>query len=131
MKTERTTKYSSAVASYMKQVGHASNAQILDYLHESYPDVSATTVHRITARMLERGELVAAPATRGNAVRFDANKQPHDHFQCTNCDRLRDVDLLGDVLDSLENMVGDCDINGRINVQGACSNCMKKEDKST
>ena len=102
MSTERVTKYVTAVQAYMQQASHATNAQILAYLQQTYPELSATTVHRITTRMVERGQLAFAPAGKDQAARFDANTAPHDHFQCGGCDRLRDVALPAMVFDAMK-----------------------------
>ncbi|HEY5667794.1 MAG TPA: transcriptional repressor [Candidatus Saccharimonadales bacterium] len=125
MTSERTTKYTAAVAAYMQEVGHASNAQILAHLQRTYPDLTATTVHRITARMLERGDLSSAPTANDNAARFDSNTSPHDHFQCGCCGRLRDVTLPQDVFNAIQAKLGDCKISGRLIIQGACARCIK------
>lgn len=124
MTVERTTKYSAAVREFMARAGHATNGQILAHLQRTYPELSATTVHRITARMLERGELAAAPDAADHAARFDAELAPHDHFQCRRCDRLRDVVLPADMFERIQAMMGDCRLNGRLTVQGACNKCL-------
>lgn len=124
---ERTTKYTTAVAAFISEEKHVTNATILTDLQKAYPEVSATTVHRITSRMVERHELATAPSTLDNATRFDANLEPHDHFQCTNCDGLRDVELPDSIVDSLELIMGDCQLNGRLTIQGRCAKCYAKE----
>ena len=127
MSTERMTKYVLAVQEYMHQAGHATNAQILAHLQQAYPELSATTVHRITARMVERGQLDVAPSGSDQSTRFDANTSPHDHFQCRGCDRLRDVDLPASVFEAMQQQIGDCKVSGRLVVQGTCARCMEKE----
>jgi Fur family peroxide stress response transcriptional regulator len=124
---ERTTKYTTAVSAFIAEQGHATNAAILAGLQKTYPEVSATTIHRITSRMIERHELAAAPSTLDNAARFDANLQPHDHFQCINCDGLRDVELPDSVISVLKNIMEDCQLTGQLTIQGTCAKCCKKE----
>jgi len=124
---ERATKYTTAVATFITDNKHATNITILTHLQNTYPELSATTIHRITSRMVERRELVIAPSTLNNASRFDANLQPHDHFQCTNCDGLRDIELPDSVVNSLETILGDCQLTGRLTIQGKCAECCKKE----
>ena len=109
----------------MNKVGHASNADILQHLQHTYPELSATTVHRITTRMVERGELNQAPSSLDNVARFDAITKPHDHFRCTSCDRLRDIELPADMFDTIQAMMGDCKLNGRLVVQGSCNKCLQ------
>jgi Fe2+ or Zn2+ uptake regulation protein len=124
MTVERTTKYVSAIRLLMQQFGHATNAQLLAALHESYPDVSATTVHRITTRLQERDEIRLAPPTADNAQRYDANTLPHDHFQCTQCGQLRDADIRDTILPIVESAIGDgCSISGRLVISGLCKQC--------
>lgn len=122
---ERSTKYTTAVKAYLARVGHATNSQILNHLRQASPELSATTVHRITVRLVARGELAAAPADKDNAARFDINTDPHDHFHCLRCDRLRDVELPAALFDSLQSMMGDCRLNGRLTVQGSCDKCLR------
>lgn len=129
MLKERTTRYIQAVKSYLQQTGHATNAQILRHLQLDYPELSATTVHRITARMVERGQLALAPMAKDSAVRFDSNLSAHDHFQCLNCDRLRDVVLPPVMFESIQEMMGDCKLNGRLTVQGSCNKCLKHTEE--
>lgn len=111
----------------MAAVGHASNADILAHLRVGFPELSATTVHRLTARMCERGELGSAPVTADHAARFDSNLAPHDHFQCLGCDGLRDMQLPDDIMSVLQKAAGDCTFSGRLTIQGTCTSCLKKE----
>lgn len=113
----------------MKEAGHATNTQILASLQRAYPELSATTVHRITTRMIERRELGLAPVAKGSAARFDVNTTPHDHFQCLRCDRLRDVELPQEVFSAIQKMMGDCKLNGRLTVQGSCDKCLKHTEE--
>lgn len=128
MVSARQTKYSVAVADFMRATGHATNAQILTALRDIYPELSATTVHRLTSRLVERGQLAYAPVTTDNATRFDTNLTPHDHFQCVHCDNLRDIEIPQPVLDQLQKLMGDCRFTGRLTLQGECTHCIKKEE---
>ena len=127
---ERVTKYMLAVQAHLNTVGHATNADLLRVLHAEYPALSATTIHRITTRMVERGELRLAPATPENAMRFDANLVPHDHFMCMGCGLIKDADISDAIRPLLEKSIGDgCAISGRLVVSGYCKQCaIDKED---
>lgn len=107
----------------MQKVGHATNQQILLHLQKQFPELSITTVHRITTRMIIRAELNVAPTTKDKAARFDVNIANHDHFQCANCDRLRDVELPQYIFDSIQDLMGDCKLDGRLTVSGSCNKC--------
>lgn len=107
--------------------GHASNAEVLEHIRLEFPEVSATTIHRITTRMVERNEAGLGPVTIENSLRLDANTSPHDHFQCLTCDCVRDIQLGSDILTSLQAQLGDCRFSGSLTIQGTCANCLKEE----
>ena len=124
---ERKSKYVSAVRSLMHQMGHATNFELLESLRSEYPDLSATTVHRVTARLHERGELQLAPTGRENVLRYDANSLPHDHFMCSLCGLLRDANLGPIIRPQIEQAIGDgCSIAGNLTVSGICKQCHKE-----
>jgi len=121
----RQTKYTLAVKDYMAVVGHATNSEILNYLRLTYPDLSATTVHRITARMLNRKLLALGPVSSDNYLRYDINVSKHDHFQCRQCDHLRDIIIPGNLLNALSDLTKDCQLSGPLVINGLCSHCLK------
>jgi Fe2+ or Zn2+ uptake regulation protein len=127
MSSERSTKYTRAVQEYLSAKGHASNAEITEHIRLQFPEVSATTIHRITARMIERSEAGTGPVTAENTLRLDANTTPHDHFQCLTCDCVRDIQLSPDILSLLQAQLGDCRFSGNLTIQGTCANCLKEE----
>lgn len=125
---DRSTKYTKAVAKAMAQLGHATNQLLLETLRLQYPNLSATTVHRITTRLVERGELRMAPNTKDACMRFDANTAPHDHFMCDICGMLRDAQLSESVRPAIEQAIGtDCSISGNLTISGVCRQCHTKE----
>lgn len=125
MKTtpSRQTKYCQAISVIMLHKGHASNTELLSGLRLKFPNVSATTVHRATARLAARGELAFAPATLSGAMRYDANVVPHDHFSCSVCGKLVDTDVADRVSELLASSVEGCRISGRIIISGVCKQC--------
>ena len=123
----RQTKYCEAIEHALKIKGHASNSELIMLLRESFPEVSATTVHRATARLASRGKIALAPPTIDGSMRYDANVQPHDHFSCSKCGILRDTDIKQQIIPILEQSIGDCSISGRITVSGICKNCKEGE----
>lgn len=121
---DRTSKYIARVRELIGRMGHATNTELIEALQVDYPDVSATTVHRITSRMLERDELQLAPAGRANVLRYDVNISPHDHFMCEQCGLIRDADLGEIVRPYIERAIGNgCSISGSLTVSGICKKC--------
>ncbi|MCA9348957.1 transcriptional repressor [Candidatus Saccharibacteria bacterium] len=123
----RESKYCTLIRQAVKSLGHASNAEIAVLVRKHYPYVSDTTIHRATARLAGRGEISVAPADTSGAMRYDANIKPHDHFLCTECDELQDIDVLPLVMNTLENCTArNCQISGRVLVSGICGRCSRR-----
>jgi Fe2+ or Zn2+ uptake regulation protein len=123
----RQTKYCDAIEKKLTELGHATNAELLYHLQQSYPDLSATTVHRATARLAERGVICIAPPAHDGSMRYDSNTLQHDHFLCLSCGKLRDTDVKDKVVPILESEMGDCHISGRLTISGVCKNCRSVE----
>jgi Fur family peroxide stress response transcriptional regulator len=122
---KRQTKYCDAVQQTLYRLGHATNATLLSELHKSYPNLSATTVHRITARLLKRGDIGIAPPDRDGSMRYDANISSHDHFQCSSCGQLRDANIRDIIVPIIESSLDGCSVSGRLTITGVCKKCME------
>ena len=126
--TSRQTKYSDAVLEALAVYRHATNGQILDFVKQLYPEVSVTTVHRITARLKERSIIACAPKTMAAEERYDIDPVPHHHFMCINCDRLCNVpenEQSRTAVDLLGTMSRRCKFAGMVTLQGVCEDCDK------
>lgn len=121
----RQTKYCLAIELLMPVLGHTTNAELLEHLRSEYPELSATTIHRATARLVARGAIASAPQTQDGVMRYDSNTTPHDHFMCSSCGMLRDAYIKEKVTPILEAAIGDCHISGQLTVNGICKKCMK------
>jgi Fur family peroxide stress response transcriptional regulator len=119
----RRSKYCDLITLVIKELGHATNAQIAALVRRKYPSVSDTTVHRATDRLASRGELGIAPPDVNGAKRFDANTQDHDHFMCLDCGRLHDLVVDKALKDDVNSRIGNCSVDGQLTIQGQCSKC--------
>lgn len=122
-KKTRESKYCRLLRSILGRGGHWTNAQLLDELRGLYPSLSATTVHRITLRLLERGEIRQAPQTHDGAVRYEARLEEHDHFLCSECDTIQDMQISRSIIESLRESVAGCNPSGPMIIQGQCGKC--------
>lgn len=129
MTTTRATQYTKSITTALKQAGHATNADLLAVLRMQYPEVSATTIHRVTTRLYERGQIDLAPPAAGGSLRYDSNTKLHHHFACKTCLRLRDVALPETCITALEAQLGGCKIRGSLTIQGICEQCEDKGEK--
>lgn len=124
---QRQTKYCQAIEHALKIHGHATNAEILEYLRKTFPTLSATTVHRATTRLAERGVIAAAPVANDGSMRYDANTKPHDHFQCHKCDLLRDTSVKDKIIPILEQSINGCSVSGQLTISGICKKCIEEK----
>lgn len=126
----RQTKYATAVMEALQQRQHATNAELLLMVKEFYTEVSITTIHRVTARLKQRGIIGCAPKSSSGSERYDLRPEPHHHFMCTSCDGLCDVptadefDVAMNRLKELSN--GLCQLTGALILQGVCKQCKGK-----
>jgi len=127
MIVSRETKYSTAIVSALGDLGHATNSELLLQLRDAFPEVSATTVHRATARLLERNKISEAPADAHGSMRYDATVTPHDHFICSGCGGIRDIDIADAIIPTVSQALGGCKITGRLVINGSCETCLKGE----
>ncbi|MBW4062066.1 transcriptional repressor [Candidatus Saccharibacteria bacterium] len=127
----RQSKYCSEILHVMGTATHATNQELLSSLRLTFPEVSATTIHRATARLADRGQLGMAPAAHDGSMRYDVNPLPHDHFQCSVCYRLRDADFREKVIDVIRSSIPDCEIGGRLVITGVCKDCKNLTETSS
>lgn len=125
--TARQTKYSVAVLEALHELKHATNNELLSWVQGLYPEVTATTVHRVTARLKQRGIIGYAPKPVNGSERYDFNQKPHHHFMCSSCSRVCDVEETSKsrtVIAQLKELSKDCALAGTLTMQGICKRCV-------
>ena len=118
----RTTPQAEAVAEALRHFGHATNHRLLSAVLVTFPNLTATTVHRITTRLIAEGLASRGPEL-GGAVLIDANPAPHDHFICQACGGVRDIHVSSETLDDLQRQLGRNLVGGGITITGTCAPC--------
>ena len=73
---------------------HPTADWIFNQTKKIIPNISLGTVYRNLKRLEEEGEINTI--YDGNIVRYDWNKDPHDHLKCKVCGDLIDVQLFDD-----------------------------------
>lgn len=106
----------------LARVGHASNAELHAALQHELPELSLTSLHRITARLLERG-IIGSVATDGRTVVLDSRPEPHDHFVCTSCGGVLDVELPDSAHAAIQDQLGTHLAHRGLVVRGTCAVC--------
>ena len=124
--SRRITKYTDSILSILCQLQHATNAEIADRLRELYPDVSDTTVHRITQRLYNDGAIGLAPSSKQGCLRYDFSPESHDHFICSECDSLQDIKVPDSVRCQIERQLDGCCFDGPLVITGVCQQCKNR-----
>lgn len=130
--TSRQTKYVTAVLQVLQELKHATNLELLHQVQKEYPEVSATTVHRVTARLKERGLIGCAPKPTNGSERYDITPVPHHHFMCVNCSGICDVPETAEarrVIGQLKDLSGECALAGTLTLRGICKKCKPEDNK--
>ena len=125
----RTTKYIQKTLTVLDIRRHATNAEILSDLRVDYLNLTATTVHRITARLYARGIIGCAPLAEDGSCRYDITPQTHHHFSCMQCKSLCDIPnttAFDALVDQMKELSDDCASVDTLTAQGLCKNCFKK-----
>jgi Fur family peroxide stress response transcriptional regulator len=119
----RMTQQTRRVLFVARRLGHASNSQILSEVREQLPDLSATTVHRITTRLIAAGLLAYGPELNGSKI-IDANTVPHDHFICDACSGIKDIHISQHSRNELQKQVDSLVLSSRLTITGDCTQCI-------
>ena len=105
---------------------HPSAEWIYAQLKPSMPDLSLATVYRNIAGFLEDGSIIRVGTVNGRE-RYDGTVIPHNHFICTHCGRVLDIDYVMD--DSLNEKVAaqiGMQITGHeLIFHGICRSCVE------
>lgn len=97
-------------------------------MKEEFPNISLGTVYRNLNLLTDIGEAVRITPP-GSADRFDGNTKPHNHFYCTRCKRILDLELDMKEMEPLHKAAS-ANFDGVIESSntfffGLCGNCVK------
>lgn len=122
--TLRMTPQTKIVLEVVAKNGHCSNLQILKSARIKLPNLSATTVHRITNRLINHGLIAEGPKING-VIMLDKNLTPHNHFVCSNCGGVKDIYLDNKLLKEVQSQTSAKILPSSMVIIGACQNCLK------
>lgn len=100
------TPQTKATLQELKTRRHASNLELLTALQPTFPDISATTIHRITKRLVDEKQISMFMSPHDGSMLLDANPVPHYHFICQACGKVRDIDLSVAIIDEIKKAAG-------------------------
>ena len=99
------------------------------HVKEEFPNISLGTVYRNLNLLTDIGEAIKISTPEGGD-RFDGTVQPHNHFLCTQCGRLLDLELDMKSIEEMNQLANE-QFDGHITSSstlfyGECSDCIKK-----
>ncbi|HJA66690.1 transcriptional repressor [Lachnoclostridium sp. An169] len=108
---------------------HPTADQVYMHVKKDFPNISLGTVYRNLNLLTDIGEAVKI-ATPNGGDRFDGRVEPHNHFLCTRCGRLLDLELDMKSLEEVNQLAAN-NFDGIIESSstlfyGECSDCIKK-----
>lgn len=108
---------------------HPTAETVYFYVKETIPNISLGTVYRNLNQLADSGRLLRIPSS-DKVDHFDANIQPHYHFNCNNCGAVIDLDI-----SISEQFINDASIRSNLNITGAnvmftgiCNDCNSNDN---
>lgn len=126
-------KYSRQRESIMKYLlatqEHPTADMVYLHMRKEFPNISLGTVYRNLNLLTDIGEAIRIPAPDGGD-RFDGTLMPHNHFFCTSCRKVLDLDLDMKNVERI-NKAASQNFDGMIDSStiiflGKCSDCIQK-----
>jgi Fur family peroxide stress response transcriptional regulator len=109
---------------------HPSADMVYAHLRKTMPNISLGTVYRNLNLLVSQGEAVKLNFGSG-ADHFDGNVVPHYHFVCSECGRIKDLEISKDDIERI-NEIASKGFKGEVQGHyayffGKCDSC--KEDQ--
>ena len=117
-----TTFQSDSTLAALTNLGHATTLQLHTELVKTMPRLTVQSVHRITARLIDRGQVRLGPSD-GHSLVLDARTDVHDHFVCMSCGGIIDLDMPESVIAGIQGLLGRNLVRDGITIQGRCESC--------
>jgi len=116
----RKTPQTLLIKKLLSEKGHATNQELAREARKTFPNLTNTSVHRITTRLVDAKMASYAPNLSGLKV-LDMNLSDHDHFYCLQCDSLTDVNVTDECFYELQKQLKDGLARKNILVAGVCN----------
>ena len=130
-RTINKSKQRDAIVEYlMSRKDHPTADKIYHAIREDFPNISLGTVYRNLTLLAELG-MIQKVSCGDSSEHFDGNPMPHNHFICTNCGNVIDLEMENiDFVDTLAANHFNGTVNGHnIYFQGICENCISKNQE--
>ncbi len=107
---------------------HPSAEWVYEQVKEKYPNLSRATVYRNIAEFKETGEIYSVAVVDG-IDRIDGDCSPHQHFVCSKCGAVEDLDIglkPEDISEQISERFGGKAERVQLTAYGLCRHCLEK-----
>jgi len=105
---------------------HPSAEAVCREVHKDMPNVSLDTVNRTLLTLSEIGAAFTVEGT-GDAKRYDANLEDHQHFKCLKCKKIIDIfDKDFGVIETPAVLTDTLIMRKTVYFEGLCSSCTEE-----
>lgn len=105
---------------------HPSAETVFSKARKKFPAISFDTVNRTLLMLNEIGSAFIVEGS-GDARRFDANNEPHQHFKCVKCKKI--IDMFHEPFNNIKlprNKIKNFKVlRATVYIEGICKSCMK------
>lgn len=108
---------------------HPTADTVYTCLRQTYPNISLGTVYRNLALLEQIGEITKI-STGSGAEHYDANMTQHQHFICTRCNKVYDIQIenIDSIMNAASGAAPGIIESYRANFYGTCKECQEKSD---
>ncbi len=123
-----------AILSFLQtRKDHPTAETVYSHVKEEYPNISLGTVYRNLTQLVDHGMVTRLSFGNLGIDHFDADTSPHQHFVCSECNSVIDLELRQ--MPFINEEAGknfDGMIQGHeIYFYGLCKDCMDKKSQET
>lgn len=119
----RKTIQASTILDELTLLEHSTNAQIWRKVQAKLPNITLPSVHRTTVRLVQDAA-IGGRLTVDGQVMLDSNPEPHSHFICEACRRIKDLKLDDVIISSIQSQIGQDIVHNSLVVHGTCVQCV-------
>ncbi len=112
----------------MSRTDHPTADTVYTCLRQTYPNISLGTVYRNLSLLEQLGE-ISKISTGTGAEHYDANMTQHQHFICTNCHRVYDIQIgnIDSIIGAASESAPGIIESYRANFYGKCRDCQENK----
>jgi Fur family ferric uptake transcriptional regulator len=107
---------------------HPTAGELYRRVRERMPRISLGTVYRNLEILQETGDAIRLSGCSGQEARYDGRPEPHLHFRCEQCERIRDLETVLPLVDDLvgSSLEGHVVSGYHVVLHGTCRDCRQR-----